>query len=120
MYRGQEILVHKYYMANISRIGDLGHGFCKAGHPGVPVGVPVEFVTNFISGASTVFLNNKPLTVVGSLGETDCGHTTAAMSGSGTVFAENKPVHRMNDLGIINEGEGDYTVISSSSDADAG
>lgn len=107
-------------MANITRRDDLGEGFCKAGHPGFPVGVPKAFVTTFMGGAETVFLNNKNLVIVTTIGQTDCGHTTTAMSGSGTVFAENQPVHRLNDLGIINEGEGDYTVISSSDDVDAG
>jgi hypothetical protein len=120
MPTSQDFLVHKYCMANISRLNDLGHGFCKAGHPGFPVGTPKEFVTTFISGASTVFLNNKPLVIVGSLGDADCGHTTTAMSGSNGVFAENQPVHRTGDLGIINEGEGEYSVISASDDAEAG
>lgn len=108
-------------MEKIARVGDLGHGFCKAGHPGFPVGVEKEFVTTFISGANSVFLNNKPVAIANvTLGDADCGHTTTAMSGSATVFAENKPVHRLNDLGIINEGEGEYNVISTSDNAGAG
>ena len=107
-------------MTNIARIGDLGHGYCKAGHVDVPKGSPKEFVTTFISGTTSVFLNNKPLAFVTSLGDTDCGHTTTAMSGSATVFAENQAVHRLNDLGIINEGDGDYIVISASDDASSG
>jgi hypothetical protein len=107
-------------MPGIARTQDLGHGECKAGHPDVPVGQPKEFTTSFISGASTVFLDNKPLVIVGSIGETDCGHTTTAVSGSGTVFAENMPVHRLNDVGVINEGEGEYHVISTSNDTNAG
>ena len=108
-------------MTNIARVGDLGHGFCKAGHPGIPVGVPKEFVTTFISGANSVFLNNKPVAITNvTLGDTDCGHTTTALAGSGTVFVENQPIHRLNDLGIINEGEGEYNVISTSDDGEAG
>jgi hypothetical protein len=42
------------------------------------------------------------------------------MAGSGSVFAENKPVHRIGDLGIINEGDGEYSVISASDNTEAG
>lgn len=107
-------------MTNITRIGDLGNGFCYAGHPDVPVGSPKEFVTTFISGATTVFLNNVALVFVTSLGDTDCGHTTTAVAGSTTVYAENQAVHRLGDLGVINEGDGDYTVISASDNVGAG
>lgn len=107
-------------MPGISRTQDLGTGQCKAGHSDVPRGQPKEFVTSFLTGASTVFLNNKPMTFVGSLGETDCGHTTTAISGSGTVFAENMAVHRLNDIGIINEGDGEYASVSASDDTKAG
>jgi hypothetical protein len=107
-------------MLGISRTQDLGIGQCKAGHPGIPRGVPKEFVTSFMTGASTVFLNNKPMVIVGSLGETDCGHTTTAVSGSSTVFAENKAVHRLTDVGIINEGDGEYLVVSTSDTTKAG
>lgn len=107
-------------MPKIARIQDLGHGECKAGHPGIPVGVPKEFVTTFMTGANSVFINGKNMAVVGSTGETDCGHTTTAISGSATVFAENVPIHRLNDIGIINEGEGDYFVISSADNEYAG
>jgi hypothetical protein len=107
-------------MPKISRTQDLGTGQCRAGHPGVPRGVPKDFTVQFISGANTVFLNNRPMTIIGSLGETDCGHTTTAVSGSGTVFAENMAVHRLNDVGIINEGPGEYVSITASDNADAG
>jgi uncharacterized Zn-binding protein involved in type VI secretion len=108
-------------MPKIARVGDIGVGKCRAGHPGFPVGTPKDFVTTFITGASTVFLNNVPMAVISdTIGETDCGHTTTAISGSSTVFAENKPVHRLSDLGIINEGAGEYEVISNSDNVEGG
>jgi hypothetical protein len=107
-------------MPGISRTQDLGTGQCKAGHPDVPRGQPKDFVTEFVTGATTVFLNNRPMTIVGSIGVTDCGHSTMAVSGSGTVFAENMAVHRLNDVGVINEGDGEYVTVSSSDNANAG
>jgi uncharacterized Zn-binding protein involved in type VI secretion len=107
-------------MPKIARINDLGHGECKAGHPDVPVNVPKEFTTTFLTGANSVFLNGKNMAIVGSIGETDCGHTTTAISGSNTVFAENVPVHRLNDVGVINEGEGEYHVLSTADNEYAG
>jgi hypothetical protein len=107
-------------MVGISRTQDVGVGQCKAGHPGVPRGQPKDFATEFISGATTVFLNNRPMTIVGSLGVTDCGHTTTAVSGSSTVFAENMAVHRLNDVGVINEGDGEYNSVSASDNTKAG
>lgn len=107
-------------MSGISRTQDLGQGQCRAGHPDVPEGSPKDYITTFISGADTVFVNNRPMTIIGTIGETDCGHTTTAIAGSDTVFAENVPVHRLTDLGIINEGDGEYTVITSSDDVEAG
>lgn len=107
-------------MPNVSRTQDLGHGFCKAGHPGIEKGIPVEFITTYVQGADTVFMNNNPVTIVGSIGVTDCGHTTTAVSGSGTVFAENMPVHRLSDVGVINEGDGEYESIVGSDDGFAG
>lgn len=107
-------------MTNIAKVGDLGHGYCKAGHPDVEVGQPKEFVTTFVNGATSVFLNGVPVAVVTTIGDSDCGHTTTAISGSGSVFAENLAVHRLNDIGVINEGEGEYVVITSSNDTEAG
>ena len=101
-------------MSACSRVGDLGAGTCLAGHPDVPRGSPKSYVTTHISGAQTVFTNNVPQTIVGTLGVTDCGHTTTAVSGSDSVFAEGQSVHRLGDIGVINEGDGDHIVITAS------
>ena len=61
-----------------------------------------------------------PQTVVGSLGETDCGHTTTALTGAPNVFAEFMAIHRIGDLGAINEGDGEHLVITGSGNVDAG
>jgi hypothetical protein len=107
-------------MTQVTRLNDLGQGNCYVGHPDVPPGSPKPFITTFIKGADTVFLNNEPIIIIGSLGVTDCGHTTMAVSGSSSVFAENMAVHRLNDIGVINEGSGEYYVISDSDDVAAG
>jgi uncharacterized Zn-binding protein involved in type VI secretion len=101
-------------MARCSRVNDLGHGYCKAGHPDVPRGSPKEYTTIHITGAQTVFTNHLPQTIVGTIGETSCGHTTTAITGSDTVFAEFMPVHRIGDIGVINEGDGEHVVITAS------
>lgn len=103
-------------MANVSRVGDLGEGKCFAGHLDVPRGLPKSYIVTHITGADTVFINNQPMTIVGTIGETDCGHTTTAITGSDTVFAENMPIHRIGDVGAINEGDGDHIVITASDD----
>jgi len=100
----------------VSRVSDLGAGVCRAGHPGVPVGVDIDYITVHISGAETVFTNNLPQAIIGTVGTTDCGHTTTAVSGSDTVFAEHMPIHRIGDVGVINEGSGEHVVISGSDD----
>jgi hypothetical protein len=76
-------------------------------------------ITTFVTGTSTVFLNNKPLALQGTVGNTDCGHHTVAVSYSPTVFAENKPLHRVGDTGIVTEdGSGEYVTITASPDTD--
>jgi uncharacterized Zn-binding protein involved in type VI secretion len=101
-------------MSDISRVGDLGDGKCLAGHSDVPEGSSKSYVVTHITGADTVFLNNQPMAIVGTIGETDCGHTTTAITGSDNVFAENVPVHRVGDIGVINEGDGEHVVITGS------
>jgi hypothetical protein len=105
-------------MSQCARVGDIGSGQCSAGHPGVPVGIPVAYITTYISGCSTVFTNYMAQTVIGSVGATDCGHTTTAVSGSSTVFAENMAVHRIGDIDVINEGPGDDVCIVGSDNVD--
>ena len=107
-------------MSSVSRVGDLGSGECLAGHPDVPKGSPKPYITTHITGASTVFTNNSPQAVVGSIGSTDCGHTTMAITGSATVFAEFMAIHRVGDVGAINEGDGTHIVITGSDSVSAG
>lgn len=103
-------------MTEFARVTDIGHGECYAGHDDVPEGEPKEFVTTFVTGAATVFMNNKPVALVGSVGYTDCGHTTTALTGSNTVFVEGKAIHQKGDIGTINEGDGVYHCVSASPD----
>ena len=106
-------------MSKIARVGDTGQGVCRAGHTGIPMGIPKPMITTFTTGTSTVFLNNKPLALQGTEGVTDCGHHTVAVSFSPTVFAENIPLHRLGDTGIVIEtGSGEYTTITASPDTD--
>jgi uncharacterized Zn-binding protein involved in type VI secretion len=75
--------------------------------------------TEIVTGASTVFMNNQPVAIVGSVGATDCGHHTEALTGSPTVFVENQPMHRVGDVGVVTEtGGGDYEMITGSSTGD--
>ena len=114
-------------MLGIAKIGDVGHGFCEAGHDtdNLKPGEPKEMTTTFVSGDTTVFVNYLPVCTVGTIGQTDCQdkgeyHTTTAISGSSTVFIGNQGVHRVGDTGIINEENnqynGEYTVVSGSTD----
>jgi uncharacterized Zn-binding protein involved in type VI secretion len=103
-------------MAKLTRVGDVGHGQCFVGHDDVPAGSPKEYTVTYITGAKTVFTNNVPQTIVGSIGTCDCGHTTTAITGSSTVFVEGQPIHRFGDVGVINEGDGEHLVITASSE----
>ena len=106
-------------MPSVARVGDIGDGTCKAGHPGFPLGVPKPMTTEFVTGASTVFMDNQPVVIVGSIGATDCGHHTEALTGSPTVFVEGQPMHRVGDVGVVTEtGGGDYETITGSPDCD--
>lgn len=100
----------------VTRVGDLGAGNCRAGHPDVPVGSDKPYTTVHVSGADTVFTNFVPQAILGTIGVTDCGHTTTAVSGSNSVFAEYMPIHRIGDVGVINEGDGEHVVVSGSDD----
>ena len=113
-------------MLGIARVGDVGHGYCEAGHPDVPAGQPKEMTTTFVSGNTTVLVNMLPVCCVGDKGETDCQgtdgefHHTTAVSGSGTVFIGMLAVHCVGDKGTIDEENeqynGEYTVVSGSTD----
>jgi len=92
----------------VSRVSDLGAGICRT-HT-----APVNYITVHVSGASTVLVNFLPMAIIGTIGVTNCGHTTKAVSGSPTVFAEFKATHRIGDIGVIVEGSGEHVVISGS------
>lgn len=98
----------------ISIVGDLGNGTCYE-HDS-----PTEFITTYISGADSVYINNQPATIIGTIGDADCGHSTIAVSGSGTVFIENMAVHRLGDVGAILDGAGEYVSLIGSDDVFAG
>lgn len=99
-------------MLSISRVTDLGESTCPTTGHG-------NYVTTYISGADTVFINNLQVVRISDLGSQSCGHTSTALTGSGSVFAENLPVHRMTDIG--EGGGGDiYTSITGSEDTFAG
>lgn len=93
-------------MPALSRLGDLGESSCPTpGHGG--------YTTQYITGASTVFVNNMPQVLIGNLGDQSCGHISQALTGSPTVFVENIAVHRIGDTG--EGGAGDiYTSITGS------
>lgn len=101
----------------ISRITDIGEGEECAD----PRSSHRKYTTTYITGASTVFINNLAVTTITSLGEQSCGdgHTSTATTGSSTVFAENLAVHRVSDVG---EGEkkDTYTSLTGSPDVYAG
>ena len=94
-------------MSALSRLGDLGEGSCPATDHD-------DYITQYITGASTVFINNLPATKLGSLGDQSCGHVSMALTGSPSVFVENVPVHRVGDIGEGGAG-GVYVGISGSS-----
>jgi hypothetical protein len=107
-------------MKPVTRIGDVGEGVCRVGHSDVQQGQPKPMITKLITGASTVYINNRNQTVIGSVGTTNCGdHKTIALTGSSTVFIENKAVHRIGDAGEV-QGGGTYTALTGSSDVFVG
>lgn len=93
-------------MTAIARLGDIGEGNCPTPNHGA-------YTTEFITGANSVFINNLPTIIIGSVGSQSCGHTSEALTGSGSVFAENLAVHRIGDVG--EGGAGDlYTCVTGS------
>lgn len=108
-------------MVGLARVGDYGHGNCRAGHSDVPKGSNKEMMTQFVTGSNDVFFNGAPVAVLGTIGVTDCGHHTQAMSGSQTVFVNGLPAHRVGDVGVVTEdGGGDYTVVTFATDNTTG
>jgi len=81
----------------ISRVGDIGQGDecadTRNSHR--------AYTTTYVTGASTVYINNQSVTTLTTLGEQSCGdgHTSTATTGSATVFIENLAVHRVGDIG---------------------
>lgn len=98
-------------MTAISRITDLGDGVECAD----PSSAHRAYTTTYITGASTVFINNLAVVRITDVGDQTCGHTSTAITGSSTVFVENLAVHRIADVG--EGGAGDtYTSITGSPD----
>lgn len=101
-------------MPALSRLGDLGEGNCPTSSHG-------PYTTQYITGASTVFTNDRPQVLVGSVGTQTCApdHVSQALTGCATVFAENMAVHRVGDVGA--GGAGDvYTSLTGSPTVIAG
>lgn len=98
-------------MTAISRITDIGDGPECADLSNAHR----NYTTTYITGASTVFINNLAVVRITDSGEQSCGHTSTAITGSATVFVENLAVHRIADVG--EGGAGDtYTSITGSPD----
>lgn len=94
-------------MPGISRVGDLGAGFCPC-HDGT-----VSYLTQILTGAKTVNTNGEPTALIGSIGQASCGHMTQQLTGAKTVFAEGAAVARVGDLGQTGCG-GPYEMITGS------
>ena len=108
-------------MFGVAKVGDHGHGSCKAGHTDVKKGQAKEMTTEFLTGSSDVILNGMPVALVGAIGHTTCGHHTEALTGSSTVFVNGMPIHRLGDAGVVSDdGGGDYDTITASTDVYAG
>ena len=90
-------------MPAISRLGDVGEGNCSVRNHN-------RVTTTFITGASTVFIENIPVTIIGTVGEASCRDLSTALTGSPNVFVENIAVHRIGDTGEIVQGT--YTSIT--------
>lgn len=107
-------------MPALSRTSDIGEGTCPTKLPSSTV-EHGDYVTTFITGASTVFTNNQAQAIVSTKGDQDSNceahkgdHPTGdnlstALTGSSTVFVENQPIHRIGDTG---EGAGGDTYTS--------
>lgn len=96
-------------MTAICRLTDLGDGVECAD----PRQSHRAYTTTFVTGASTVFINNLAVVRVTDVGDQTCGHSSTAVTGSATVFVENLAVHRIGDIG--EGGAGDtYTAITGS------
>lgn len=93
-------------MTAVTRVDDIGEGFCDA--------LPCNYITVFRTGANTVFVNNKHGGAVSlTIGEADCGGPTISLTGAPTVLFENEHVHRIDDIG---ENCGPYVVRTGSPD----
>ena len=104
-------------MTGAAKIGDVGHGYCYAGHVDVEKGKPKEMHTTIVTGSNDVFINGVAVALLGSVGTTDCGHFTQATSVSSSVIVNGVGMHRLGDSGIVtDDGSGNYDMISGSSD----
>lgn len=91
----------------LARVGDMCTGICTA-HP-----TPRPFTAVLATGSPTVKADGSPVTRVGDIGYTDCGHTVQIVTGSGRVKANGVPVARVGDIVVVIEG-GDGVIITGS------
>lgn len=104
-------------MPKVAKVGDHGAGVCRAGHPGIPRGIPVSMTTEIITGSSDVYLNGQPIATVGSIGICSCGHHAEILTGSATIFVNNKALACIGDHGIVTDtGGGEFDIITGSFD----
>ncbi len=111
-------------MPALSRTTDIGEGTCPTKLPN-SVTEHGDYLTTFVTGASTVFVNNQAQAIVGTKGTQDSNceahagdHPTGdnistALTGSATVFVENQPIHRIGDTGEAAGGD-IYTSLTGS------
>ena len=95
---------------SITRVSDNGEGAECAD----PRQSHRSYVVTYETGATTVFVDNLSVTIVGSVGSQTCGHTGTAATGSATVFAENMAVHRIGDIGDGGAGDTFESITGSS------
>ncbi len=88
-----------------TRVGDLGFGICKC-HKKAK-----KYTTVFNTGADSVITNNNISCFIGTIGISDCGHSTVAHTGSPDVFLESHASHRIGDTGA---NCGPYVVVTGS------
>lgn len=99
----------------ITRVGDTGEGYCSA-----PSHEPNKhFTTTFRTGFAKMTVNGRQVCVIGTIGDTTCGHTTRATTGSGKSSLGGIRLHRVGDTGIVVEDPGStYTAITGSPNFD--
>jgi hypothetical protein len=79
---------------NVSRVGDIGVGYCLCHFRTVAV--------VFIKGSQDTQTNSRDTMMVGGIGIASCKHLTVAVTGLDTVLVNQSPIHRVGDAGVIN------------------